>query len=330
MARQTIIGIPLPVPVTEGGTGSTTASDARTALGLAIGTNVQAYDTELAALASLTSAADALPYFTGSGTAAVTTMTSAARDLLDDANAGTMRTTLGAAASGANTDITSIQLNNTGLAIRDTNASHNLIIAPGSDLTANRTLTLTTGDADRTLTLSGNATLSGGSHSGTNTGDQNIFQTISVSGQSDVVADTTSDTLTLVAGSGISITTNAGSDTITITNTGSSSSTSEVTGTSQAMAVNTTYIANNAGLVTLTLPSTVALGDFIEVLGKGAGGWRIAQNSGQVIHFSDLDTTTGVSGRIDSQNRYDSIRMKCITANTDFVVVDCAGAPDVT
>lgn len=330
MARQTIIGIPLPVPVAEGGTGATDASTARSNLGLAIGTNVQAYDTELAALASLTSAADALPYFTGSGTAGVTTLTSAARDLLDDANAGAMRTTLGAAASGANTDITSIQLNNTGLAIRDTNASHNLIVAPGSDLTANRTLTLTTGDSDRTLTLSGNTTLSGGSHSGTNTGDQNLFSTIAVSGQSDVVADTTSDTLTLVAGSGITITTNAGSDSITITNSGSAMSTTEVTGTSQTMSVNTRYIANNAGLVTLTLPASAAIGDVIFVRGKGAGGWRIAQNSGQVIHFSDVDTTTGASGRIDSQNRYDTIELECITADTDFIVVGASGAPDVT
>jgi hypothetical protein len=56
-----------------------------------------------------------------------------------------------------------------GLHILDTNASHDLILSPGSDLTADRTLTLTTGDADRTLTLAGNASVSG-----TNTGDQDL------------------------------------------------------------------------------------------------------------------------------------------------------------
>lgn len=55
---------------------------------------------------------------------------------------------------------------------------------------------------------------------GTNSGDQNLFSTISVSGQSDVVADSTSDTLTLVAGTNVTITTNAGTDTITIASTG--------------------------------------------------------------------------------------------------------------
>jgi len=50
---------------------------------------------------------------------------------------------------------------NTGLHLLDTDASHDLIVAPGSNLTADRTLTITTGDADRTLTLSGDVTLSG-------------------------------------------------------------------------------------------------------------------------------------------------------------------------
>jgi plastocyanin len=53
----------------------------------------------------------------------------------------------------------------------------------------------------------------------------NSFATISVSGQSNVVADSTTDTLTLVAGSGIAITTDAGSDTVTVTSTVSAGAT---------------------------------------------------------------------------------------------------------
>ena len=84
-------------------------------------------------------------------------------------------------------------------------ATDTLTVAAGSGIT------LTTNASTDTLTITNSGSAS------------NSFETIAVSGQSNVVADSGTDTLTLVAGSNMTITTNASTDTITFASTASGS-----------------------------------------------------------------------------------------------------------
>jgi hypothetical protein len=93
----------------------------------------------------------------------------------------------------------------------------------------------------------------------------------------------------------------------------------DVTGTTQTMSVANGYIADNASLVTFTLPSTAAIGDMIQVLGKGAGGWKIAQNASQQINVGKLASTAGTGGSIASINQFDTVELRCITAGASTV-----------
>lgn len=122
---------------------------------------------------------------------------------------------------------------------------------------------------------------------------------------------------TLTAGSGVAISNAAGS--ITISASGGGLTWNDVTGTSATLAVSNGYVADNAGLVTLTLPATAVLGDTIKIVGKGSGGWSIAQNANQAIHVGNVVSTTGVGGSVASSNQYDCITLVCITAGASTI-----------
>jgi len=147
-----------------------------------------------------------------------------------------------------------------------------------------------------------------------------------LTGNSGGAVSPTGGNINVVGSGNITVTGNPGTSTLTIADSGGGGFTwHEITGTSSGMAVNNGYIANNAGLVTLTLPASAALGSVIEVAGKGSGGWSIAQNSGQTIHFGAQNSTTGAGGSIASTLQYDTIRIVCTTADTDFVVLSSVG-----
>ncbi|MDD4873664.1 MAG: hypothetical protein PHE15_01640 [Dehalococcoidales bacterium] len=86
------------------------------------------------------------------------------------------------------------------------------------------------------------------------------------------------------------------------------------------------YVANNASQVVITLPATAVFGSRIAVIGKGAGGWKIAQNAGQTIHYGEKSTATGTSGYIEAGHFSNCIEIMNITANTDWKVVNDHGA----
>jgi hypothetical protein len=137
-------------------------------------------------------------------------------------------------------------LSSAGVLTIATNAIESTMIAQNSILTKHiddnqigiDQLNVTDGTSGQVLTTDGAGSLSFSTVSGGG-GSQNVFSTFAVSGQSDIVADSTTDTLTVAAGSGISLTTNASTDTLTITATGSGLS---------ANAVTSAYLASNAVL----------------------------------------------------------------------------------
>jgi len=102
-----------PLAVAQGGTGATSASAALTALG------GQTQSDVLDDLAGLTQAADKLPYFDSSTTAALASFTTFARTILDDADASAVRTTLGLGTLSTKSTIASTDITNGTIATAD-------------------------------------------------------------------------------------------------------------------------------------------------------------------------------------------------------------------
>ncbi len=218
-------------------------------------------------------------------------------------------------------------------------------------LEAGTNVTITTDAGTDTVTISATA------------GATNAFGTVSVSGQSDVVADASPDTLTLAAGSGITITTDAATDTITITNSGTASNAFEtiaVSGQSNIVAdsgTDTLTVAAGSGITittdaatdTLTIAASaqtqcipIACSDETTALTAGTGkvtfrmpyaftlsGVRAslttAQTSGNIL---TVDINEGGASILSTKLTIDNTEKTSTTAATAAVISDTALADD--
>ena len=109
----------------------------------------------------------------------------------------------------------------------------------------------------------------------------------------------------------------------------SSISWSEITATTQATAINSGYLANNAALLTFTLPAAAPIGSVIEIVGKGAGGWKLSQLAGQRVHFGNISSTAGTGGNLLSTHQRDAIRLVNVVTDTEWQVCGSQGNIDV-
>jgi hypothetical protein len=105
-----------------------------------------------------------------------------------------------------------------------------------------------------------------------------------------------------------------------------------VAGTSQAMVVNTNYIANAVGQTTFTLPTTAAVGSIISIVGSAlnTGGWKVTYTTGQIIWGPAGSSTVTTGNASSAAAAAQCMKIMCVVANTTWVIQDNSGTITLT
>lgn len=130
---------------------------------------------------------------------------------------------------------------------------------------------------------------------------------------------------TLTTSTGLAFTTGAASLALDVKSGGFA--VTPVAGASQALASQTSFIANDSALTTFTLPATSAVGDIINVIGSAlnTGGWKITYSTNQIIWgpagSSTITTGNAATGAAAAQ----TATIMCVVANTTWVIIANSG-----
>ena len=129
---------------------------------------------------------------------------------------------------------------------------------------------------------------------------------------------------TLTAGAGIGIANANGS--ITISSLTGAFKWNEVTSALNPVSLvkENGYIPKGAGVVTFVLPASAAQGDTFMIAGYG-NLWTLTQNALQSVTLGPRVSTIGITGSVTATSVKDTITLLCVTANTEFQIIDCTG-----
>lgn len=140
--------------------------------------------------------------------------------------------------------------------------------------------------------------------------NQNAFTTVAVAGQSSVVADAKTDTITFAAGSGITLTTDATNDIVTFAHTDTSSQ-ANVTNTGSNVIQSMTFdtFGHVTGVTSTPLPAGYSNTDVDNHLNTGTA------TTGQVLSWSGSDYDWIQAGAIN-----DVFYENATTVNTSYTL----------
>ncbi len=167
----------------------------------------------------------------------------------------------------------------------------------------------------------------------------NSFSTITVAGQSNVVADSSSDTLTLIAGAGVSLTTNATNDSITITSTATAPNLfATFTGNSGTTTANTT--SDTLNIVGSGVISTSMSGDTLTISSTASGVVNSGTASRLAFYSSTGSSISETASTLSWNNSTGTLTVSNLsttgsftitgTITADEVITTGVGAPTIT
>ena len=178
-----------------------------------------------------------------------------------------------------------------------------------------------TGTTTRTVAISAATTSAAGSMSsadktkldGIATGaevNQNAFSNVAVAGQTTVEADGKTDTLTLVAGTNITITTDASTDSVTISAAGGAAGVTSVTGTAPIVSSGGTTPAISISSATTSAAGSMSAADKTKLDGIAAGAevnvnadWNAVSGDAQILNKPTLATVATSGSYTDLSNK---------------------------